>query len=455
MSEFFILTFGCRSNQADSAVIRKSFLNHGMTESGSIDSADVVVVNTCTVTHRSDKQARQAIRRIHRKNPVVCIVVTGCYAQREAAAAAEMPGVCLVAGNMEKMLIPDLLKEVEKFPNKKIFRADSMFHVKTAGDNHSAQISSSPTRRMLTALTTPRGGGKTRPLVKLQDGCDNRCAYCIVPSVRGPGRSVPPEDVVREIQSLTDRGFREIVLTGINLGAYGRRIKGHAHLIDILRQIVSIPRIGRIRLSSIEPVLFDREIIGLACESMALARHFHIPLQSGSDRILRLMRRPYTVSRFRELVEFIYEKLPDAGLGVDVITGFPGETDRDFEETRRFIEEMPFSYLHVFPFSPREGTEAFSLPGLIPPHEIKTRTAEIIAMGRAKNLEFRRRFLGRTISAITLSKEESEGESVVLTHNFIHARIPGLAVPSNRLVEVRIEEADAGITRAVVASIEV
>jgi len=437
---FNILTFGCRSNQADSAAIRESFLGLGMTECKSFTIADIVVVNTCTVTHRSDKQARQAIRRVNRGNPAARVVVAGCYAQRDAQDAAKLPGVCLVVGNAEKTRIPILLEEVEKFPDKKIFRQDNLITIENANNNVPGKISS------------PRTGDRTRPLVKLQDGCDNRCAYCIVPSVRGPGRSIPPEDVLREIQSLNNLGFREIVLTGINLGAYGRRIKGHARLTDILRQILALPGIGRLRLSSVEPVFFDREIISLAGDNPAFARHFHIPLQSGSDRILRLMRRPYTTARFRELMEFIHSELPDAGLGTDVITGFPGETDGDFEETRRFIEGMPFSYLHVFPFSPREGTEAFSLPQRIPSHVAKTRTSEIINLGRAKNLEFRRRFLGRTLPAITLSKEEADGEAFVLTDNFIHARVPGLSVPPNRLVDIRIEEIRSASTLAGITS---
>ena len=431
MPSFFILTFGCRSNQADSAAIRESFFERGMIEGESFTAADIVVVNTCTVTHRSDKQARQAIRRVHRENPAARVVVAGCYAQRDAAAAAELPGVCLVVGNAEKTRIPSLLESAETFPDKKIFRAENLVTIENTG-----------------FISSSRTGDRTRPLVKLQDGCDNRCAYCVVPSVRGPARSVPPEDVLREIQSLTELGFREIVLTGINLGAYGRRINGHARLPDLLRQIIAIQGIGRIRLSSIEPVFLDREIVRLAVENPEMARHFHTPLQSGSDRILRLMRRPYTAARFMELVEYIHGELPDAGLGTDIITGFPGETDSDFEETRRFIEKAPFSYLHVFPFSPREGTEAFSLPGRVPSHVAKSRTAEIINLGRVKNLEFRRRFLGQSLPAITLSKEEAEGEPVVLTHNFIHARVPGIVVQPNSLVDVRIEEIHGSSTLA-------
>jgi len=464
MVNFYILTFGCRSNQADTAVIRENFLKRGMVERESFKAADIVVVNTCTVTHRSDKEARQAVRRVHRENPDARIVVAGCYAQRDAVAVAEMAGVCLVVGTSEKTRIPDLLEEVKINPDKKIFRSNDLITIENAADGSPGIIASSLAYKFNQEATLnmvhedgrdksrPYIGDRTRPLVKLQDGCDNRCAYCVVPLVRGVGRSVPRENVLREIKSLIYLGFQEIVLTGINLGAYGRRIKDHARLADILRQIVALPGIGRIRLSSVEPAFFDEKIVRLAGENSVLARHFHIPLQSGSDRILRLMRRPYTAARFRELVEFIHRDLPDAGLGTDVITGFPGETEQDFDETRRFIEETPFSYLHVFPFSPREGTEAFSLPGRIPSHVIKARTTEIINLGRAKNLEFRRRFLGRSLSAITLSKEEVQSEPVVLTHNFIHARVPGLAVPPNRFIDVRIEEVRGGSTRAVVAA---
>ena len=487
MVSFYILTFGCRSNQADSAAIRESFLKSGMAERESFAEADIVVVNTCTVTHRYDKQARQAIRRVHRENPSARIVVAGCYAQRDAVASAKLDGVCLVAGIAEKTRIPYLLEAVKNFPNKKIFRSDDPITIENAVAGAPRNISSSFTNNLSqadalktvhcappqdeslmqtragrlethgiaspapTASVKRLAGDRKRPLVKLQDGCDNHCAYCIVPSVRGSGRSVPPEDVLREIRSLIDAGFREIVLTGINLGAYGRRIKGHECLTDLLRRIIALPGIGRIRLSSVEPVFFDREIVRLACENPGLARHFHIPLQSGSDRILRLMRRPYTAARFKELLEFIHSELPDAGLGTDVITGFPGETDEDFEETRRFIKETPFSYLHVFPFSPREGTEAISLPGRIPSHIAKSRATEIINLARDKNLEFRRRFLGRSLSAITLSKEDAHGESVVLTHNFIHAWIPNLDVPPNRFVDVRVEEVCGDSTRASVA----
>ncbi|HSW39740.1 MAG TPA: MiaB/RimO family radical SAM methylthiotransferase, partial [Acidobacteriota bacterium] len=292
--------------------------------------------------------------------------------------------------------------------------------------------------------------GKTRPLVKLQDGCDARCSYCIVPHVRGPGRSARPEDAVAEVQTLVDRGFQEIVLTGIQLGAYGRHIKGHARLVDLLRNMAAISRLGRIRLSSIEPVNFDPELVTLVAGNPVFARHFHIPVQSGSDRVLRLMKRPYNIARVEELLRHVVEILPDAGVGTDIMVGFPGETGRDFEETCRFLEQAPFSYLHAFPFSPREGTEAYSLPDRVSSREIKIRLDAVLALSRQKNLSFRRRFLGRAIPAITLSREEEMGESVVLTDNFIHVRVSGCSVPPNRLVEVRVEKVLPELTCGVI-----
>lgn len=420
--KFFILTFGCRCNQADSAAIREGLRGRSMSETETRLDADLVVINTCTVTQRSDQQVRQAIRRLHRENPNARIVLTGCYAERDPVALAGMPGVSLVVGNGEKEHLAEILENAE--------------------NAWSGKIVHTPLDAVKDYLLPPAGnaGGKTRPLVKLQDGCDARCSYCIVPHVRGPGRSARMEDVLAQIQSLADRGFQEIVLTGVHLGAFGLNLKGHPRLIDLLRRIVEMPHLGRIRLSSIEPMHFDRGIVDLAAEHTVFARHFHIPLQSGSNRILRQMRRPYTAARFRELLAYIQARLPDAGIGTDVLVGFPGETDRDFEETCDLIRESPLAYLHVFPFSPREGTLAFSMPDRISSQVMKRRLTSILEISREKSLSFRRRFIGRVLPAITLSREENLGTSLVLTGNYIHARVSGLSVQPNRLVDIQIEE---------------
>ena len=428
--KFSILTFGCRCNQAESDAIRESLCCRSMVESENRLDADLTVVNTCTVTQRSDQQVRQAIRRLHRENPSARIIVTGCYAERDPAALADMPGVSLVVGNGIKENLAEILEN--------------------AGEHGSGKIVRSPLDEDRDYLLPRTGntGGKTRPLVKIQDGCDAHCSYCIVPYVRGLGRSARVEDVLAEIRSLTERGFQEIVLTGVHLGAFGLKLKDHPRLIDLLRRIVEIPRLGRVRLSSIEPMHFDRAIVDLAAEHPVFAHHFHIPLQSGSDRILRLMRRPYTAARFRELLAYIQDKLPDAGIGADVLIGFPGETDGDFAETCALIRESPLTYLHVFPFSPREGTAAFSMPGRISTQVMKRRLKAVLEISRAKNIAFRRRFVGQVLPGITISREENLGTSLVLTGNYIHARIPGLSVPPNRLVNIRIEEALAEATYA-------
>jgi threonylcarbamoyladenosine tRNA methylthiotransferase MtaB len=430
MVKFSLMTFGCRCNQSDTAAIRESLCRRSMQESESHKDADIIVVNTCTVTQRTDKQVRQAVRRLHRENPAARLVLTGCYAERDPAALAAMPGVSLVLGNAEKQHLPELLEQDCAPARGRIIRTP----LDEACDYELAPMAHT--------------GGRTRPLVKLQDGCDSCCSYCIVPKVRGPGRSAHPENVLSEIQSLVDRGFQEIVLAGINLGAFGRKLKLHPHLIDLLRRIVEIPGLGRIRLSSIEPMHFDRAIVRLAAEHSVLARHFHIPMQSGSDRILRRMRRPYTVARFRELLQTIKDELPDVGLGTDVLVGFPGETDQDFEETCGLIEELPLAYLHVFPFSPREGTEAWSLPDRIPSHIMRRRLNTVLELSRAKNLSFRKSFTGKVLPAITLAKEEELGASLVLTGNYIHARVPQISVPPNRLVNVRIGDVRPDITVA-------
>ena len=430
MPKFFIQTFGCRCNQADSAAIREGLLRQSLSECTEASEADFIIVNTCTVTHRSDQQVRQAIRSLHRKNRSSRIIVAGCYAERDPDALAALEGVNMIIGNAARERLPDILKEFS--------RADPATIIRPPLD----------TLGQCSVQSMAQTGGKTRPLVKLQDGCDARCSYCIVPKVRGSGRSARPEDILAEIRSLADEGFQEIVLTGVHLGTYGRKQKGHMHLADLLRRIVEIPGLGRIRLSSIEPMFFERAIVRLAARNTVFAHHFHIPLQSGSDRILRRMRRPYRSSRFTELVRFIQNEIPDAGIGTDVMVGFPGETENDFLETCGLLRALPLAYLHVFPFSPREGTEAFSMPDRVAAETVKKRLNTLLEISRGKSLEFRRQFIGRTLPAITLSRDEERGSSTVLTGNYIHAKVPAHSVPPNRLVEVRIEEATPDKTLA-------
>jgi threonylcarbamoyladenosine tRNA methylthiotransferase MtaB len=421
MSKFFLSTFGCRCNQADSAEMRARLCGSNLRESQDHHDADLIVVNSCTVTRRSDQQVRQAVRRLHRENPGAKLIVTGCYAQRDPETLAAIPGVNLVLGNADRSRLAEVWND--------------------APEAHARIVRSPLDAARDYLIPGPSNlGGKTRPFLKLQDGCDARCSYCIVPSVRGPGRSADPEDLLAQVRRLIAEGYQEIVLTGIHLGAYGRKLPLPARLTDLLRRILEIPELGRLRLSSIEPMRFDRDIVKLALDYPVFAKHFHIPLQSGSDRILRLMRRPYKATHFLCLLRYIQANLPDVGLGTDVLAGFPGETDGDFEATCDLIRESPLTYLHVFPFSAREGTDAFSMPGKVSPGVLHERCETLRRLSQAKKLEFRRRFLGQSLPAISLAKEEAMGESVALTENYIHARIASPRVPPNRLIHIRIDE---------------
>jgi threonylcarbamoyladenosine tRNA methylthiotransferase MtaB len=421
--KFYICTFGCRCNQADSAAIRDSLCQKSLQETANRYDADLIVINTCTVTQRADQQARQTTRKLHRDNPAARIVVTGCYAERSPEKLAQIEGVNLVLGNADKERLAEIIGEESMDPVQgKIIRSPiavvrdyALFH-------------------------GPREGGKTRPFLKIQDGCDARCSYCIVPSARGPARSARPEEVLTAIRSLVDMGFQEIVLTGVHLGAYGQRSKNRTTLLELLRVAVKIPNLGRLRLSGIEPMRFSRGIVRLAAENSALAPHFHIPLQSGSDRILRKMRRPYTAQRYLELLRHIHSVLPDAGLGTDVIVGFPGESGNDFQATCDLIRELPLTYLHVFPFSAREGSDAILMRDQVPSRTAHERARILRTLSQEKNYAFRRSFLGQVVSAVTLAKEEDLGTSVALTENYIHTRIPSGSCPPNRIIKVRIEE---------------
>ncbi len=431
MDKFYICTFGCRCNQADSASIGERLDSRSMRQTARPEEADLIVVNSCTVTRRSDQQVRQAVRKLHRENPQAKLVVTGCYAQRDPEALARIPGVSLVVGNREKDRLDEFLVEGQTLSGAIIWTP-----VEQSAKN--------------TFPLTAQAGGRTRPFLKLQDGCDARCAYCIVPSVRGPGRSAAPDAVVREMERLVGLGYQEIVLTGVNLGAYGCRLNPPVALTELLRRIFRIPGLGRLRLSSIEPMRVGTDLTDLAREQPAFAPHFHIPLQSGSDRILRKMRRPYRAGRYLDLVGSIREKLPGAAIGTDVLVGFPGETDEDFEATYRLVESSPLTYMHVFPFSAREGTAAFDMPERVPPQAARERARLLRALSREKNLAFRRRFEGQMLEAVTLSQEEGLGASAALTGNFIHAKIDADGVEPNRLVKLRIRQARRDVTLATI-----
>ncbi len=366
MPKFIIENFGCRATQADAAAIESQLLSSGFSKASSNAAADVIVLNTCTVTAAADAQARDSVRHIHRVNPAARIVVTGCYAQRAPEDLAALQGVSWVVGNSHQSEIPNLLGHAAPVASgAHDFIPLSQLEIEPLSlARGPAKILTGDIFAQAEVIVAPvanDGAERTRPTLKIQDGCDNRCSYCVIPFVRGRSRSLSPARVLEEVRQLAQSGYKEIVLSGINLGSYGRDLAPRVELGDLLRSILNDSHLDRLRLSSIEPLDVTQDLIDLIASTDRLARHFHMPLQSASDRILRAMRRWYRAAHYARRVELIHESLPDAAIGADVIVGFPGETDDDFRATYRFIAELPFSYLHVFSFfrAPRHGSRQF------------------------------------------------------------------------------------------------
>src|SRR5713101_822621 len=396
MTTFYIQQFGCRATQADGAALERQLLGRGCSAVPEAAAADFVVVNTCTVTAAADAQARDAIRKIHAQNPAARLIVTGCYAQRAPEDLAALPGVSWVVGNSHKPQIPGL---VDSLPQSPLSPCVQNFLPAALLEAEPLSLSRAPAKiltgdifEQTTLLAAPVLGGEgnhTRPTLKIQDGCNSRCSYCVIPFVRGRSRSLPVETVLQEIQHLTAAGFREIVLSGINLGTYGRDLSPRVEFLDLVRRILDETSVERLRISSIEPLDVTRDLVGLFASTERIAQHFHMPLQSGSDRVLAAMHRWYRAEHYARRVELIRERLPHAAIGADVIAGFPGETEADHATTLAFIESLPFAYLHVFSFSKRPGTKAATLSNEVPGALIKRRARELRALGEKKAATFR------------------------------------------------------------------
>lgn len=412
MRTFLIQNFGCRATQADGAALDGMLRRQGLDAVDSNASADLVILNTCTVTAEADQDVRQAVRRAHRENPEARILVTGCYAQRAPEELAALPGVAWVVGNSHKTQIGEIVSGAD-------------YH----GQIHLGDIFEQ--REFLSAPVDDAAGDRTRPNLKIQDGCNNRCAFCIIPSVRGRSRSAKADTVVEQVRHLTGR-YREVVLSGINLGRWGRDLDGRLRLADLVRRLLAETPVERLRLSSVEPMDFSDDLLGLMASERRIAAHVHAPLQSGCDRTLRRMRRKYRPRHYEDRVRKAREWMPDASIGADVMVGFPGETDEEFEECRAFIEAMPFTYLHVFTYSERPGTESAGLPGEVPMPVRKHRNRILRELAARKNAEFRRRMIGRTLSALTLDQPR-----VALTENFLKVELAEERA-SNLLVDVKI-----------------
>lgn len=427
MASFSIENFGCRATEADAAALLRELLASGLALVAEHASADVVVLNTCTVTAAADAQAREAVRKIHRANPATRIVVTGCYAQRAPEELAALDGVALVVGNSHQAEIPSAIRELH---------APAADFVPLARLDDDAMSLARGPAKILTgdifvqtsvqvASASLAGADRTRPILKIQDGCNNRCSYCVIPFVRGRSRSLPPDVVVEEVRNLVAAGAKEIVLSGINLGSYGRDLAPRAGLANVVRRILDETALEHLRFSSIEPQDVTEDFVALVASSDRIAPHFHVPLQSGSDRILRAMHRWYRAEHYAERVKLIRRLLPDAAIGADVIVGFPGETDGDFEATAEFIERLPFTYLHVFSFSTRPGTEAAKLgAAAVPLQVIRERARALRSLAEQKSAAFRASQAGRTLRALTLARAGDDWTEA-LTGNYLKLRIPG------------------------------
>jgi threonylcarbamoyladenosine tRNA methylthiotransferase MtaB len=449
MPTFFIEQFGCRATQADGAALERQLLQRGCTFAPRPSAADFVVVNTCTVTASADAQARDAIRKLHAANPNVRFIVTGCYAQRAPEELRQLPGVAWVVGNSHKPQIPELIEALS--PQQKSSLSSGFLPVSaitpasTPASRAAAEILIGDIFEQKTLLTTPVFGGEgnhTRPTVKIQDGCNSRCSFCVIPFVRGRSRSLPPEDVIGELRRLSEAGYREIVLSGINLGTYGRDLSPRVEFEDLLRRILEETSVQRLRVSSIEPMDVTRDLVELFASTERIAQHFHMPLQSGSDRILAAMHRWYRAEHYARRVELIRERLPYAAIGADVIAGFPGETEAEHAATMAFIEALPFTYLHVFSYSMRPGTRAASLRNQVPGAIMKLRARELRSLAEGKAAAFRRSQIGRTLRVLTLRQDEGPAAitTPALSSNYLKLRIAS-AWPPNHWLDVRISAA--------------
>ena len=471
MPTFYIEQFGCRATQADAAAIERQLRQRGVEPAPDASEANVVVVNTCTVTAAADAQARDAIRAIHRRNPAARIIVTGCYAQRAPEEVAVLPGVDWVVGNSHKTEIPNLLNALTS--GRPLLQATAGFVPITALDVEPMSLAHGPvsgprwgppdpenrgSAKILTgdifeqtrlhAAPTHAGEtaldsiapGHTRPVLKIQDGCNNRCAFCVIPFVRGRSRSLPPAEVLQELQRLVAAGAREIVLSGINLGAYGRDLAPRVEFIDLLKLILDETRVERLRISSIEPMDVTQDLIDLFAETDRMAQHFHIPLQSGSDRILAAMHRWYRAEHYERRVELIRERLPQAAIGADVIAGFPGETEEDHASTLAFIRRLPFTYLHVFSYSERPGTAAAKFAGGVTPDIVRRRARELRSLAAEKTAAFQCSQIGKSLRVLTLFDQGGDGSSPwtrSLSSHYLTVRVRGHG-ERNQFLDVQI-----------------
>ena len=440
MKRFAVTTLGCKVNQCESEGIAQALSNNGWAAAESDGPADLVVVNTCTVTGRAAMQSRGAIRQAIRNHPEARVVVTGCYAQTEAEVLATIPGVAAVVGHADKHRIPELADD---------FLSD--FTSRSDGESSAPRVLHRNLTDYREFFPAPAlaSGERTRPFLKIQDGCDAFCTYCIVPHARGRSRSMRLRSVLERIEALADAGVRETVLTGIHLGRWGRDLDPPVSLADLLREIQTRGRMDRVRLSSIESHELTDELLEVVAGSNRFCDHLHIPLQSGDDDVLRRMGRPYTAAEYAERARRAADALPDAAIGADVLVGFPGEEESAFRNTCDLIESLPTTHLHVFPFSPREGTPAAGFSDPVPSDAIKERCRVLRELGAAKRASFYRRFVGKTVSVLVEARRDREtGHPKGVSGNYLTVLLEEIEGRENQLVKARIDRVEEAVPRA-------
>lgn len=418
-------TFGCKLNFAETSTVARMFAEEGITRVGPGDTPDVIVINTCSVTELADKKCRQAIRSFHRRYPGAAILVTGCYAQLKPSEVASLPGVAVVAGNDRKNRLPEFLHE---FVNSRKPASDVV-----------------PTPKLLAFNPSCSQDDRTRHFLKIQDGCDYYCTYCTIPAARGRSRSGTIASIVAQAEKAAANGAKEIVITGVNIGDFGRRTADESGLIaidgpretflDLIRRLDTIEGIERYRISSIEPNLLTDEIIEFCASSRRFMPHFHIPLQSGSDEVLRLMHRHYDTALFRHKIERIRQLIPHAFIGVDLIAGARGETEEEFIRSRDFVESLPITRLHIFPYSERPGTKALEIGHVVSQQEKHRRVNEMLHVSERKMEAFARQFLG-TVRPVLLERGRPGEPMSGFTDNYLKVSVDAPHNLDNTIVPV-------------------
>ncbi|HSA95831.1 MAG TPA: tRNA (N(6)-L-threonylcarbamoyladenosine(37)-C(2))-methylthiotransferase MtaB [Acidobacteriota bacterium] len=415
MPSVAVVNFGCRANQAEAFAWADALQARGLTLEGSSGRSDVVLVNSCTLTGRADRDVRKLIRTVGRENPAARVVVAGCYAERAPEELAGLMNIVAVLGTNDKNRVVETVARI----------ANEAVSVEPAG----------PAVERAAAPAAENAAFRARAFLKVQDGCDNRCAFCVIPGLRGRSKSVPPVEVAASVRGLAARGFREIVVAGIHLASYGQDLAPRRSLAELLSEIGEAAQPARLRLSSLDPNLVDDEFIAGIADDPAICRHFHLSLQHASARVLRAMGRPGDAASYGTLLDKLRRTAPEAALGADIIVGFPGETDDDFAELEVFIGASALTYVHAFPFSPRPGTPAWGRPR-VPDGVVTARARALRRLSAEKDFRFRRRFLGLELEAVVIRRFRHEAE--VLTANDIKIAVPRSPAPRREIVRVRI-----------------